>query len=52
MATKKDRMQSTASSDYYTARKPEKGEKGKLRRRRYDPITRKHEIYEEAKLAK
>ncbi len=52
MAYKLVRMQSTESSDYYTAKKPEKGEKGKLRRRRYDPILRKHVWYEEAKLAK
>ena len=47
------RLVSTASKHFYTASKNprmEGGHNGKLRLRKFDPITRKHEWYEEKKI--
>lgn len=47
------RLVSTASSYFYTTRKNPKmegGNNGKLKLRKYDPITRKHEWFEEKKI--
>ena len=42
----------TDSSFYYYVKKPTKGEKAKvkLKARKYNPVTRKHEIFVEKKL--
>lgn len=60
MATKKKkitlvRLVSTASSYFYTTKKNPRMEggfegTGKLKLRKYDPITRKHEWFEEKKI--
>ncbi len=47
------RLVSTASKHFYTTKKNprmEGGHNGKLRLRKYDPITRKHEWFEEKKI--
>ncbi|MBI5447500.1 MAG: 50S ribosomal protein L33 [Gammaproteobacteria bacterium] len=44
------KLVSTASSYYYTITKNKKTKPGKMKVRKYDPITRKHEDFEEAKI--
>jgi large subunit ribosomal protein L33 len=47
------KLASTASKYFYTTKKNprmEGGHNGKLRLRKYDPITRKHEWFEEKKI--
>ena len=47
------KLASTASTYFYTTKKNprmEGGHNGKLKLRKYDPITRKHEWFEEKKI--
>ena len=47
------KLVSTASKHFYTTKKNPKmegGHNGKLKLRKYDPITRKHEWFEEKKI--
>ena len=47
------KLVSTASHYFYTTKKNPKmegGHNGKLRLRKYDPVTRKHEWFEEKKI--
>ena len=46
----KIKMQSTASSHYYTTTKNKRKSPNKLKMKKFDPIARKHEEYEEGKI--
>ena len=46
----KIKLKSTASAYYYTTNKNKKTTPNKLKFRKYDPITRKHELIEEDKI--
>lgn len=46
----KVKLVSKASSHYYTTTKNKKKTPNKLKFKKYDPVTRKHEEYEEAKI--
>ncbi len=46
----KIKLKSTASAYYYTTNKNKKAAPNKLKFKKYDPITRKHELFEEDKI--
>jgi large subunit ribosomal protein L33 len=46
----KIKLKSTASAYYYTTDKNKKTKPEKLKFRKYDPITRKHELFQEEKI--
>ena len=46
----KIKLKSTDSNYYYTTNKNKKTTPNKLKFRKYDPITRKHELFEEDKI--
>lgn len=46
----KVRMQSTESAYYYTTTKNKKKSPDKLKLKKYDPIVRKHVLFEEGKI--
>lgn len=46
----KIKLKSKASAYFYTTHKSKEKKPGKLSFRKYDPITRKHELFEEDKI--
>ena len=46
----KIKLKSTASAYYYTTTKNKKTKPDKLKLKKYDPVTRKHELFEESKI--
>jgi large subunit ribosomal protein L33 len=52
MASKRDtiKLQSTASRHFYTTSKNKRNTVEKLKLMKYDPVVRKHVLYEETKL--
>ncbi|MDQ8039596.1 MAG: 50S ribosomal protein L33 [Rickettsiella sp.] len=44
------KLKSTASTYYYTTTKNKKSKPDKLKFKKYDPITRKHELFQEDKI--
>lgn len=46
----KIKLISTESSHFYTTMKNKRNTPDKLRRKKYDPIVRKHVMYEEGKI--
>lgn len=46
----KIKMKSTASAYFYTTTKNKKTNPDKLKMKKYDPVTGKHEMFEEGKI--